>query len=150
MTTTDVISSLGLILSMTRLYSAAFWAICETLNPAIAVDAYHDRSVSSRRSAESSPFTIPLVSLSERTGTYWRIPCFAMATILSPGLILASCRSFSGITTWYFLDTLTVSIVSLCVQRHYHRYKRFCDSRPAVRYAVAGLQRVNSEFSKET
>src|SRR2546422_11652431 len=97
-----------------------------------------------------SPFTIPLVSLSERTGTYWRIPCFAMATILSPGLILASCRSFSGITTCYFLDTLTVSIVSLCVQRPYHRYRRFCDSHSAVRYAVTGLQRANSELLKGT
>jgi hypothetical protein len=32
-------------------------------------------------------------------------------------LMLAASRSFSGITTWYFFETFTVSIVLYLVQR---------------------------------
>jgi hypothetical protein len=46
-----------------------------------------------------------------------------MATILSPGLIFACLRNFKGITTWYFFETVTVSIVHHTVQRIDYRYK---------------------------
>ena len=72
-----------------------------------------------------SPGMNPLVSFIGRTGMYWMIPCLAMATILSPGLIPALLRNFSGITTWYFFETVTVSIVHQIVQRFTYRYK-FC------------------------
>src|ERR1022692_2998303 len=49
---------------------------------------------------------------------YWSMPCFDITSILSPGFIFASSRSFSGITTWYFFDTFTVSIDARIVQRH--------------------------------
>src|SRR5207244_4995515 len=68
----------------------------EPLGPAIAVDTDHARSRSSRRSLLLKPGIMPLVSRSGRTGTYCSIPFFTRATILSPALMPASLRSFSG------------------------------------------------------
>ena len=108
-------------------------AFSEAFYPAITVNAYQKRSRSSRRCLVSRPLIIPLVDRSGRTGTYVSTPLFKMATILSPGFIPASERNFSGITTWYFFETLTFSIDNLVVIRHDYRYKAFgVHVRPAV------------------
>jgi len=84
----------------------------EPFNPSKAIDADQSLSDSSRRSFVSSPGMNPSVSLIGRTGMYWMIPCLVIATILSPGFIPDCFRSFSGITIWYFFETVTVSIVN--------------------------------------
>jgi len=80
--------------------AVSFRTICQAFNPSVAVDADQiDRSRSSRRFLVLNPLIIPLVSEIGRTGTYCNTPPFAIATILSPGLIPASLLTSSGITT---------------------------------------------------